>query len=166
MPDADLVIRSAPFDEAAQRMAFQARLAAHQIDVTRVRLEGRLSRSEYLAAYADVDIMLDPFPYNGGTTTCEALYMGVPTLTLRGRSMLGRQGASLLENAGLYDWIAENEQDYVEAALRHATDVAALEALRSGLRQRALSSPLFDAAKFARHFEDAITSICGAGRGD
>ncbi|MFZ2333462.1 MAG: tetratricopeptide repeat protein [Sideroxyarcus sp.] len=114
------------------------------------------SREQYLAAHAEVDIILDTFPFSGGTTTCESLLMGVPTLTLAGDTMLARQGASLLTCAGLDKWIAHNMEEYVSLALAHAADVDRLAQLRTRLRQQLLASPLFDAPLFAGRLEDAL----------
>ena len=102
------------------------------------------------------DIILDTFPFPGGTTTCEALWMGVPTVTLAGKTMLSRQGASLLSCAGLADWVAVDEQDYVAKAITHAADLEKLTMLRAGLRRQVLASPLFDGPRFARNFEAAM----------
>jgi predicted O-linked N-acetylglucosamine transferase (SPINDLY family) len=101
-------------------------------------------------------MILDTFPYPGGTTTCEALWMGVPTLTLAGDTLLSRQGASLLTAAGLDNWIATSKADYVDRALALAGDIARLAVLRAGLREQVKSSPLFDAPRFARNLEDAL----------
>lgn len=111
---------------------------------------------QYLAAYAQVDVVLDTFPYTGGTTTCEALWMGVPTLTMAGSTLLGRQGASLLSAGGLSDWVANDEDEYVSKAIAFASDIAALAQLRSDLRAQVQQSPLFDAQRFARNFEAAL----------
>jgi protein O-GlcNAc transferase len=101
-------------------------------------------------------MILDTFPYPGGTTTCEALWMGVPTLTLAGDSLLARQGASLLMAAGLAEWVAASRQEYIAKAITLASNKSELAVLRAGLRQQVLASPLFDAPRFARHFEDAL----------
>ena len=82
--------------------------------------------------------------------------MGVPTLTLKGGTMIARQGASLLTAAGLPEWIASSEAEYVEKAIAFAADLSGLAALRAGLRQKVLASPLFDATQFARHLEYAL----------
>ena len=125
-------------------------------DPARVTMLGAVSRQAYLAAHADVDLILDTFPYPGGTTTCEALWMGVPTLTLSGDSLLARQGASLLTAAGLEEWIATSESDYIDKAMELVDDLDKLAALRAGLREQMRASPLFDAKRFARNFEDAL----------
>ena len=155
-PESRLLIRSSSLDEPAAHETLLARIRSAQIDASRVRLAGRLPRAAYLAAYADVDIMLDTFPFTGATTTCEALYMGVPTVTLEGESMIARQGAGLLSNAGLDDWIAADEDDYVARAVRHSGDIQSLAALRATIRERVLGSPLGDAPLFTRGFEQAM----------
>jgi predicted O-linked N-acetylglucosamine transferase (SPINDLY family) len=137
------------------------RLSRSGIVPERLAMVGVVPRDEYLATHAGVDIILDTFPYPGATTTCEALWMGVPTLTLAGDTLVSRQGASLLRCVGLDDWVASDVDDYVARALAHAADVDGLAALRSELRQRALASPLFDAARFARNFEAALEGMWG-----
>ena len=103
-----------------------------------------------------MDLILDTFPYPGGTTTCEALWMGVPTLTLAGDTLLARQGASLLTAAGLEEWVATSEEEYIAKAVALADDSPRLATLRAGLREQVSTSPLFDAQRFARNFEDAL----------
>jgi predicted O-linked N-acetylglucosamine transferase (SPINDLY family) len=102
---------------------------------------------------------LDPFPYPGITTSVENLWMGVPVLTLAGKSFLSRQGVGLLMNVGLSEWIAVDATDYVARAVSHAGDLQRLASIRSGLRSRALSSPIFDAARFAHHFAAALRGM-------
>ncbi len=142
--------------------ALNARLAAQGIDPGRVDLRGFAPRAQYLAAYAEVDIVLDTFPYPGGTTTCEALWMGVPTLTLAGETMLARQGASLMTAAGLADWVTTSRDEYVAQAIARAGDLPGLAALRRELRSRVRGSPLFDAPRFARNLEDALWGMWAA----
>ena len=132
------------------------RLQQHGINPARVSLHGTMPRDAYLSAHAAVDLILDTFPYPGGTTTCEALWMGVPTLTLAGDTLLARQGASLLTAAGLEDWVATSMADYIEMAVGLSDDLPKLAALRAGLRKQVSASPLFDAQRFARNFEDAL----------
>jgi predicted O-linked N-acetylglucosamine transferase (SPINDLY family) len=113
----------------------------------------------HLAAYQRVDIALDPFPYNGTTTTCEALWMGVPVLTLRGDRHAGRVGASLLSQIGLMDLIAGSAKEYVEIALALANDPSRMADLRRSLRPRMAASPLCDAPAFARKIEAAYHTM-------
>ena len=101
-------------------------------------------------------MILDTFPYPGGTTTCEALWMGVPTLTLGGRQPAGQAGCQPAQAAGLAEWVANSKEEYVAKAIALASDLPKLAALRAGLRSQVLASPLFDAPRFARHFEDAL----------
>ncbi len=156
VPRGRLHIQNRSLISPAIREEVQRRLAQRGIAPERVMLEKSVPRREYLAAHAHIDIILDTFPFPGGTTTCEALWMGVPTVTLAGKSMLARQGASLLACAGLADWIAEDEEDYVAKAVAATIDLERLARLRAGLRQQVLASPLFDAPRFARNFEEAM----------
>ena len=105
-------------------------------------------------------MILDTFPYPGGTTSCEAVWMGVPVLTLRGDSFLSRLGFSINSNVALLDWAAEDIEDYVATAVMHASNQRQLINLRLNLRDRVLNSPLFDQVRFARHFEQMITAMC------
>jgi hypothetical protein len=109
-----------------------------------------------LEAYNRVDIILAPFPYGGGTTSAEGLWMGVPAIARRGDRFLPHIGESIAHNAGLADWIAENDDDYVAKAVLHTADLGRLAALRKRLRAQVLASPLFDAPRFARHLEAAL----------
>jgi predicted O-linked N-acetylglucosamine transferase (SPINDLY family) len=122
-------------------------------------LEGHSPRAEYLAAFQRVDIALDPFPFPGGTTTVEGLWMGVPALTLKGDRFIGHQGETILHNAGLADWIAQDTDAYVAKAVAFAGDLAALSSLRANLRGQLLASPVCDAPRFARHFEAALRGM-------
>ena len=156
LPDATLRLQCKQFSEPSLAAQLLQRLQRHGIDPARVAIHGSARREDYLAAHAEVDMILDTFPYPGGTTTCEALWMGVPTLTLAGDSLLARQGASLLGAAGLSDWVANSREAYVAKAIALASDLPGLARLRAGLRAQVLTSPLFDAPRFARHFEQAL----------
>jgi protein O-GlcNAc transferase len=154
--DAELRVQSTQLGEPVQAKQLLARLQHHGINPARVVMQGRMHYEKYLAAHAEVDIILDTFPYPGGTTTCEALWMGVPTLTLAGDSLLSRQGASLLTAAGMEEWVATSKEEYIFKAIALANDVPKLASLRASLRQQVLASPLFDAPRFARNFENAL----------
>ena len=112
-----------------------------------------------MSQYNRIDIGLDPFPYNGTTTTCDALWMGVPVITLAGRSHVGRVGVSQLTNIGLPELIGRNEDDYVDIAVALANDLPRLAALRSGLRERLRASPLMDAQRLTRNLEAAYREM-------
>lgn len=159
LPQARLRVQNKQLNHPAAREQLLKRLINAGIVEERLIIEGPVLHADYLAAHADVDIILDTFPYPGGTTTCEALWMGVPTLTLVGETMLSRQGASLLTAAGLEDWIARDVDDYVARAVAHATDPGRLSKLRAGLRQQVLASPLFDTCRFALNLEHALHSM-------
>jgi predicted O-linked N-acetylglucosamine transferase (SPINDLY family) len=115
-----------------------------------------------LNCYNSIDIGLDPFPYNGTTTTCDALWMGVPVITLAGVSHVGRVGVSQMSNLGLQELIAKDTNDYVEKAAELANDVPRLTALRGGLRERVRTSPLMDAPRFTKNLEAAYHNMWNA----
>ena len=159
-PSARLRIQNSQMDTPRMRARLESQLQAHGLPSERVHLVGGQTREAYLASYAGVDIVLDTFPYPGGTTTAEALWMGVPTLTLALPGMLGRQGEAIMKSLALDDWVTRSEDDYVAQAVawgNAAPDgIEQLAELRHDLRERALRSPLFDAPRFASHFEQAL----------
>jgi len=156
IPSARLRLQNPRYNTPAMREKLLNRLTRSGICAERVTISDPLPRMEYLAVHAEIDIILDTFPFPGGTTTCEALWMGVPTVTLAGNTMVARQGASLLACVGLSDWIAATVEDYVATAIAHAVDPERLRTLRAGLRRQMLASPLMDAPAFARRFEEAL----------
>jgi protein O-GlcNAc transferase len=129
------------------------------LDLARVTLVGLQSLDDYFRAHNEVDFLLDTFPFPGGTTTAFALYMGVPTVTLSGETMIARQGTSMMNCVGLVDWIAQSESEYLDICVRMAASRATLDSLRSTLRQRAMASPLFDNARFAADFGAALQAM-------
>ncbi len=160
VPGSRLVIKSGPLADAATRARYLEMLAAAGVDAGRVDLRAWIdARSGHLGAYANIDIGLDPFPYNGTTTTCEALWMGVPVVTLAGDRHAGRVGASLLTRIGLAELVADTTDGYVETAVHFAGDLDGLPARRLALRDRMMSSPLCDAAGFARDVEAAYRAM-------
>jgi predicted O-linked N-acetylglucosamine transferase (SPINDLY family) len=123
----------------------------------RLLFAGREPHAALLARYAnDIDIGLDPLPYSGGLTTLEALWMGVPVVTLPGATFAGRHAASHVTNAGLPDLVARDAADYVAIIRRLGADRTALAALRAGLRARMRASPLLDTKRFARDLSAAL----------
>ena len=156
LPSAKLRWQCSQLGDPAVAAQFVEHLRRQGIDPARVTMHGAVSREAYLDAHAEVDVILDTFPFPGGTTTCEALWMGVPTLTLAGDTLLARQGASLLTAARLEDWVATSEEDYVARAVAVACNLPELAALRAVLREQVSTTPLFDAKRFARNFEAAL----------
>lgn len=154
VPQSRLIVLAVPGARAADRIL--GSLADRGIDRARLECCGRLPRDRYWQALAGIDIALDPFPYNGGATTCECLWMGVPVVSLAGRFGFARSGASILGSVGLPDLVAASEDEYVAAAARLASDRSRLGALKWELRARMRSSPLLDCARFARAFEQAL----------
>lgn len=162
VPGARLYLKAKQLQSERVKERTRGRFAAHGIGPERLLLEGPSPRGDYLVAYQDADIALDPFPYTGGATSAESLWMGVPVLTLLGDRMIGRQGASLLANAGLLDWIALDADDYVSKALHFAGNLAELARFRQALRARVLASPVFDGLAFARDFEETLWAMWAA----
>jgi protein O-GlcNAc transferase len=160
LPAARLLLKGKPFTDAATRALYLERLAERGVAAERLELVGWLPDSRaHLALYGRVDVALDPFPYNGTTTTCEALWMGVPVVTLSGDRHAGRVGASLLTQIGVTDLIADSIDAYVEMAVALAGDPTRLADLRRSLRPRMAASSLCDTAGFARKVEDAYRTM-------
>jgi protein O-GlcNAc transferase len=156
IPDSQLYLNMSSLRDDALKQSVIERYAAQGIPENRLILEPTTGRVAALNSYNRIDIALDPFPYPGGTTSYEALWMGVPILTMRGSNYISHLGESIMHNAGLPEWIAENEADYIARAVAFSADLENLAKLRSSLRARVLASPLFDAPLFARNFEDAL----------
>ncbi|HEY5291754.1 MAG TPA: tetratricopeptide repeat protein [Burkholderiales bacterium] len=151
LPRARLRVLGAPPGEGSDHVIemFESEgIAAGRIDML-----GRLQYQAYLEQYLQVDVALDAYPYNGGMTTADSLWMGVPVISRAGRSALSRFGASHLTNIGLASWIAASSADYIGIALRVAADLPALARLRAGLRDRMRTSPLADAGQFTADLE-------------
>jgi predicted O-linked N-acetylglucosamine transferase (SPINDLY family) len=156
VPGSRLLLKTKQLNGPAVRQNMLDRFARHGIGAERLLLESASPRAALLATYGRIDIALDPFPYPGGTTSVESLWMAVPVISLAGDRFLSHLGESILHNAGLPDWIAADADDYVARAVQHTNDLQKLATLRSGLRQQVLASPLFDAPRFARHFEQTL----------
>jgi predicted O-linked N-acetylglucosamine transferase (SPINDLY family) len=155
LPDARLLAKDPAFDSEDVRAWFVGRFTAHGVAPERIALRGRTARREHLAAYGEIDVALDPFPQSGGITTFETLWMGVPLLTLAGRSPQGRASASILAAAGIDATTAHSEDEYVERAVRCAGNRDSLRAMRSGLRDRLRRSAPCDRAAYSAAVEAA-----------
>jgi protein O-GlcNAc transferase len=160
VPGSRLVLRSAPLGDAATAETTRRRFAQAGLPAERLVLEPAVADyGAHLGRYNNIDIALDPFPYGGGTTSIEALWMGVPVLTLRGDRYAGHMGENIMHNMGMPEWIADGPDDYVRKAAGFAGDLPALAGLRGELRPRLAASPLMDAPRFARHLEEAFRGM-------
>ena len=163
IPTARLLIKGVNFETPEFRetkLRFRDGFARAGIAESRVELRGHTATTaEHLGTYAEVDIGLDPFPYNGTTTTCEALWMGVPVVVLEGDHHAARVGVSILTRIGLTELIAETPERYIEMALALARDPGRLVSLRAGMRERMAASPLRDEPGFARRFEATLRAL-------
>ena len=160
VPGSQLLLKSkALLDEGVRRRVLD-RVSAAGMDVHRVRLHGWSRQTdEHLGLYHEVDIGLDTYPYNGATTTCEALWMGVPVVTLKGNTHASRMGASVLKAAGFGHWVAESAEEYVHLAVQLAGQQEQLEQLRGSLRERLRGSRLLDETGFTRELEAAYRQM-------
>jgi predicted O-linked N-acetylglucosamine transferase (SPINDLY family) len=160
VPGATLLIKTGGLQDPGLRRLVLERFRAVGIDGARLELAAPTESIEaHMRSYDRVDIALDSFPYHGTTTTMDALWMGVPVVTLRGDRHASRVSASILHTLGLGEMVAESAQDYVRIAHRLALDGDRLETLRGTLRQRLRTSPLMDGARFTRHLEEAYLQM-------
>jgi predicted O-linked N-acetylglucosamine transferase (SPINDLY family) len=151
-----LILKTHQLSELRTADGILAHFAALGIDRDRIELRGSSGHRAFMGEYGDVDIVLDPFPYSGGLTTCEALWMGVPTITLPGEIFASRHSTSHVSNAGLSDWVTGSISEYIEMAVARASNVQALAGLRAGLRELVRRSPLCDAPRFGRNLGAAL----------
>jgi predicted O-linked N-acetylglucosamine transferase (SPINDLY family) len=156
LPHSRLLLH-APSGDARQRV--REVVARERIDPERVTFVGRVSLGDYLELYHRIDVGLDPFPFGGGRTTCDALWMGVPVVSLVGATAVGRGGASILFSVGLEELIAQSADEYVQIGADLARDSERLNAMRVGMRGRMKNSSLMDARDFARSIEAAFRQM-------
>ena len=156
VPESQLVVFSR---EGAHRQRAIDLVTRQGIDPSRFQFVGPVVTAEYFKRYHEIGIALDPFPYPGGTTTCDALWMGVPVVTLSGRTAVSRGGASILSNLGLKQLIATDRDQYVSIAAALAGDLPRLSRLRATLRDRMRLSPLMDGPQFTRDVEAAFRTM-------
>jgi predicted O-linked N-acetylglucosamine transferase (SPINDLY family) len=161
VPRSRLLLVAPALGGATARARITALVAAAGCEPARVELRGPLPWLQLVATYQSVDLALDTFPYSGGVTTCEALWMGVPVVTCPGTTFAGRHSLSHLANVGLTESIAGDRRDYVERAVKLAGDLDHLRELRAALRPQMARSPLCDAPRFARHLETLLRDVWG-----
>jgi predicted O-linked N-acetylglucosamine transferase (SPINDLY family) len=159
VPASRIVLKNPALHDAATRARLLARFAQHGIAAERIETRGFTPHRRMLEEYGDIDIALDPFPYNGGLTTCEALWMGVPVLCLVGRTLISRQTAAILAAAGIEGDAVDGVDALVRRAVERASDVEALARERAAMRERIARSPLVDGAGFARKFGSLLEEL-------
>ncbi|MCE9620021.1 MAG: tetratricopeptide repeat protein [Planctomycetes bacterium] len=160
VPGSRLVLKNKSMSAPGVQNFILSIFAKHGVAAGSIEMRGQDGpHASHLEQYNTIDIGLDPFPYNGTTTTFEALWMGVPMVVLAGVSHVGRVGVSQMSNLGLPELIGKDPNDYVEIAARLAADVPRLTALRAGLRQRMIASPLMDVPRFTRNLETAYQEM-------
>lgn len=159
VPDSRLLCKYGGFSDETLRGRFTSFFVKRGIDEARLEFMGRVPHSEHLPTYNRVDIALDPFPYPGVTTSVEALWMGVPVVTLAGESFISRQGAGLLKLAGLPEWAACSREEYVAKAVEFAARLDHLAQIRGRLRETLQSTALLDSRRFAVQFESLVRGI-------
>jgi predicted O-linked N-acetylglucosamine transferase (SPINDLY family) len=160
VPESHLLLKSACLGNPAQKQQLTTFFKSRNIEAQRIELEGyEPSRGGHLEQYFNMDIALDTFPYNGTTTTCEALWMGVPAITLSGNSHRTRVGKTLLENAGLGELVADSKDNYLKLAVELANNPVRISQYCTTLRATLADSNITDSFQFTRSLEAAYTTI-------
>ena len=160
LPGSRLLLKNAGGERSYIVKKIKQRFLNNGIDESHLIFEDKSERRSYFDSYRRIDIALDTFPFTGGVTTTDALWMGVPVLVKAGKdTFISHQGESILKNAGLSDWIASNPEDYVDKAINFASDLSCLEDFRKSARISLANSPLFDSKRFALDFGDALRAM-------
>lgn len=159
VPGSNLLLKAPSFQDAGVVARYTEMFKTRGVTPDRIILRGPTPLDAMMQEYADVDIGLDPLHYNGGTTSLQAMWMGVPVLTLTGDKFASRMGTSFMKAAGLQDYVATDPDDFVAAAKRAASDRHGLLALKAGLRDRLLTLPAWDIDLFTRDFTALLEDI-------
>ena len=160
LPTSKLILKSKSLSDTATRKYFQQLCQQHKINPQQIEMIGWIAdKNQHLSLYNQIDIALDTFPYHGTTTTCEALWMGVPVITLAGKSHVSRVGVSLLSSVRLEDFIAYSVDDYIQKAIALANNQKQLQQLRANLRQQMLNAPLTNGKLITKSIEDAYGNM-------
>jgi predicted O-linked N-acetylglucosamine transferase (SPINDLY family) len=159
VPDARLLLKWSSFADPEARARYHGLMEQFGVDRERVELRGGSPHVEMLAEYGDVDVVLDPFPFSGGVSTLEALWQGVPVVTLPGPRRHSRQTQAFLMALGRTEWVASDEDDYVAIAAELVRAPSRLATLRREQRAEMARSPLCDGPRFAHHFHEALRAM-------
>jgi len=156
VPNSKLLLKYDKYDSKFIQQYFYEKFKSHNIDNNRIIFEGFSKRLEFIEKYNDIDIALDTFPYNGGTTNFEAAFMGVPILTMKNEYLMFRCGESINKNLKMNDWIAENNEDFITKAINFSKNKDYLKNLKIKLKKDSVNSPLFDSLNFASNLRNAF----------
>ena len=160
IPNSKLALKNRNFENPSIVEQFLKKFECHGVKKERIILLGESNtRKELLKFYNEIDIALDPFPFQGNTSTCEAIWMGVPVLTLKGNRYLFHFGESINFNLGMSEWVADNKDEYISKAIKFSSNLDKLSKIRINLKETALKSPVFDAPRFANNFSDLLWKI-------
>jgi protein O-GlcNAc transferase len=159
LPQASLLLKAPSFYDQGAQALFRDKLLALGAAPEQLMFRGPSGLQDMMAEYADVDIALDPVPYNGGTTTLQAMWMGVPTVVMQGQHFVSRMGASFMQAAGMSDWIAHDDDSYVELAVAHASRRDTLLNIKAGLRDRMRARDAWNPVKHTRAMEAAFKAM-------
>lgn len=162
VPSSRLLIRSVSFEDRLSQEAMERRMREAGLDMARVDFKAAVGGAAFFESYNEIDVILDTFPFNGGTTTCFATYMGVPVITRAGDSLTSRMGLSVMANLGGLDWVASDDASYVAKAIEAANDLHFLRDFRARARECFRSSPLGNGRLFAADFEMACEGMLKA----
>ncbi|WP_179954297.1 tetratricopeptide repeat protein [Denitrobaculum tricleocarpae] len=158
-PDTKLLLKAHAYRSESVVATSKAAFEAHGVDPERITCEGPSGHKDYLKRYDAIDIALDPFPYNGGTTTLEALYMGIPLLALEGETWVSRNGSAILDAMGMQSLIASSREDYIAKGVDFAKHPEKLGAMRGGLRERFVATGITDPVAQTRDVENAYRDM-------
>jgi predicted O-linked N-acetylglucosamine transferase (SPINDLY family) len=161
VPGSRLVLKYKGMQDPAVVQRVRGLLSIHGVAPDRIDFLGQTNHVQHLAAFAGIDVALDPMPYSGGISTCEAIWMGVPVVTLPGDTFASRHSLSHLHNAGVGDTVAGDEEDYRRIAAALVSDAEALAKRRASMRSTIAASPLCDLDAFASGFVSALATVTG-----
>ena len=156
IPKSKIFLKTKQLNNSHLKEKIISKFKENGINLNSIILEEGTSRSKLLNSYNKVDIALDPFPYSGGVTSLEAIWMGVPVLTKKGFKFASRTTESIIHNSGMSDWVANDENEYVKKAIKFSTNLELLTEINKSLRQVALESPLFNSTLFAKQLNNAF----------
>jgi predicted O-linked N-acetylglucosamine transferase (SPINDLY family) len=156
VPGSRLILKAPSFTDQGARARYTRLFLGCGVASNRLEFRGPVELSAMMAEYADVDIGLDPMPYNGGTTTLQAMWMGVPVVVQEGGHFVSRMGASFMRAAGLPEWVAADDAQYVAIAVRMAADRLGLLQLKRALRQRQLALPAWNPDVYTKNFGEQL----------